>query len=195
MMADNKTNKLHFVGYGFLILFAYIIQFTPMMIEVLGAYPMPLLMLTVIIAMFERDLTAGIFGLICGMLTDINMVNGSGLHAIVYMFTAVIISLLIETLLQNNVLSLLLISAVTFFANSLVELFTKSVLTSGILTLYTATYLRSAVYSFIAIIPLYLLFALIFGHALKYKPPQGIIPSKLKKYRKNNKNIYRRKGY
>lgn len=193
---DNSKRALNFVGYGVIIALGYFIQFTPFMVSIYGAYPMPLLMVTVIIAMFESDLTAGIIGLICGLLTDINMINGSGLHAIVYMFAAVLISLLIETLLQNNVLSLVFISIITFFANSGIELLTKSKLTDGLLPTYFNHYFISAVLSIVFIIPCYLLFALIFGHELRYKRPVGVINSKLKKYRpETKKRANRNKGY
>lgn len=193
---DNNKRAPGYVGYGVLILAAYFIQFAPFMVKIYGAYPMPLLMVTVIIAMFESDLTAGIIGLICGLLTDINMINGSGLHAIVYMFAAVLISLLIETLLQNNVLSLLFISVITFIVNSIVELLTKSKLTDGILSTYLNHYFLSAVLSVLFIIPGYLLFALAFGHKLLCKRPVGVIGSRLKKYRPAKKKLSdRNKGY
>lgn len=193
---DNSKRALNFVGYGVIIALGYFIQFTPFMIKIFGAYPMPLLMVTVIIAMFESDLCAGIIGLICGLLTDINMINGAGLHAVVYMFAAVLISLLIETLLQNNVLSLVFISIITFFANSGIELLTKSKLTDGLLPTYFNHYFLSAVLSIAFIIPCYLLFALIFGHKLRYKRPVGVINSRLKKYRIEKKKLSdRTKGY
>ena len=193
---DNNRRALNFVGYGVLILLAYFIQFTPLMVRIYGEYPMPLLMITVIIAMFESDLCAGVIGLICGLLTDINMINGAGLHAILYMFAAVLISLLIETLLQNNALSLIFISIITFFTNSFIELLTKAQLTDGILSTYFNHYFRSAVLSIAFIIPCYLLFALVFGHKLRYKRPQGIINSRLKKYRPAKKKLSdRNKGY
>lgn len=166
------------------------------MVKIFGAYPMPLLMITVIIAMFESDLTAGIIGLICGLLTDINMINGAGLHALIYMFAAVLISLLIETLLQNNALSLIFISIFTFLINSVIELLTKAKLTDGILTTYFNHYFISALLSVIFIIPCYFLFSLVFGHKLRYKRPQGVMNSKLKKYRPAKKKISdRNKGY
>lgn len=193
---DNNRRALSFVGYGVLVLLAYFIQFTPFMVRIYGEYPMPMLMITVIIAMFESDLCAGAIGLICGLLTDINMINGAGLHAILYMFAAVLISLLIETLLQNNALSLIFISIITFFTNSFVELLTKSQLTDGIFGTYFNHYFRSAVLSIVFIIPCYLLFALVFGHKLRYKRPQGIINSRLKKYRPAKKKMSdRNKGY
>lgn len=193
-MANNRR-VLSFVGYGLLILAAYFIQFTPFMVKIYGAYPMPMLMVTLIISMFESDLCAGIIGLICGLLTDINMINGSGLHAIVYMFAAVLISLLIETLLQNNVLSLLFISIITFIVNSVVELLTKAKLTDGLLSAYFNNFFISAVLSVLFIIPCYLLFALVFGHKLLYKRPAGVINSRLKKYRPAKKLSDRNKGY
>mgnify|MGYP004607928565 FL=1 len=192
---DNQRNYLRYIGYGLLIMLMYLIQFTPLMFPIFGQYPMPLLMSVIIISMFENDLTAGIIGLICGMLTDINTVNGSGLHAILYMFTAVAISLLIETLLQNNVLSLVCVSSITLFINSVVEILTKSKITSGFLSLYSSTFLISAIISFVLIIPYYLIFALLFGHRLIYKRPSGVIHSKLKQYRPKKQKVARKKDY
>lgn len=194
---NSQKRPVVYVGYGILILAAYLVQFTPLMPRLFGAYPMPLLMVTVIAAMFERDMTAGIIGLCCGALSDIHMLNGSGLHAILYMFAAVIISLLVETLLQNNLLGLCCVSAVVFAVNSLIELVTKSGLTSGFFSLYIGSYFRSAVLSFVFTVPLYYLIGWIFGYPLRYKRPVGVINSRLKKYRADRKKrgAVNRKGY
>ena len=192
---DNKKRILHYIGYAVIILLAYFIQFSPLMAPILGAYPMPLFMTVIIMSMFERDLQSGIIGLICGILTDINAVNGSGLHALVYMFIAVFISLFVETLLQNNILSLICISLPALFINSLIELFTKTTVTSGAFQLYMSTFLKSAILSFIFIITYYLIFRPIFGKALKFEKPQGVIHSRLKKYRVKKKKAVNKKGY
>ena len=81
---DNNKRAPGYVGYGVLILAAYFIQFAPFMVKIYGAYPMPLLMVTVIIAMFESDLTAGIIGLICGL----RFVHNSRLSAFCACFRA-----------------------------------------------------------------------------------------------------------
>lgn len=192
---DNKKRMFHYIGYAFIILLAYFIQFAPLMAPILNAYPMPLFMTVIVMAMFERDLQAGIIGLVCGILTDINMANGSGLHALIYMFIAVFISLFIETLLQNNTLSLIFISVPTLLINSLIELLTKTSITSGALQLYLNSFLISAVLSFIFIIPYYLIFRAIFGKSLKFEKPQGVIHSKLKKYRVKKKKTVNKKGF
>lgn len=198
-MSDNVKKWLRYASYGILMLVGYFVQFTPFMIPVFGSYPMPLLMLCIIIAMFEKDITAAVCGLACGLLTDINCINGNGLHALLYMFAAVLISLLIKTLLQNNMLSLICISAIAFGINSVVEMLTKSALSEGAVSLYFSFFFKNAVYSFVAIIPSYIIFALIFGHSLHYKKPKGIVAlrNENKKSRKNNDTdkVKLNKGY
>ena len=91
-MYQYLKDHLRFVAYAIFIFAAYIIQFTPFMFPIFNCYPMPILSLVIVFSMFEKNFTASVLGLICGMLSDINMINGNGLHALVYMFSALCIS-------------------------------------------------------------------------------------------------------
>ena len=185
---------LRYCGYILCILLAYIIQFTPFMIPIGGVYPTPLFLLVIVIAMHEHDLTASVFGLIAGLLTDVSVYNGHGLHALTYMLAGLACSLLIEILLQNNFLSLLFISTPLLLLHSIVEFLTKSTLTDGALQLYFRFYLASAFYSLVLVIPIYFVFRLIFRHGNRRQRLHGILPKKAERKQKIHRTSYSKKG-
>lgn len=181
--ANNGIKKLNHLGYGLLLIATYFVQTTPFMIKINNSYPNVILILLILVAMFESNTYGAIFGLFAGMLVDINAVNGSGLHAITYMLTGFICSLLIGRFLQNNIISLLTIGAITLLIHSVIELLTKSTLTSRFIKLYFNSYFNSVIYSFFVLILSYYIFAFSFGFKLFYKKPTGIYSKQLKKKR------------
>ena len=72
----------------------YLIQYTPLMISVGGAYFSPLFILVLCFASHENDFRSMIFGLICGMLTDLNSLTVPGYHAVLYMLFALVVRFL-----------------------------------------------------------------------------------------------------
>lgn len=194
-MYQYLKDHLRFVAYAIFIFAAYIIQFTPFMFPIFNCYPMPILSLVIVFSMFEKNFTASVLGLICGMLSDINMINGNGLHALVYMFSALALSLLVQAFFKNNCLSLTVIAFFVFMLNSVFEFLTKATLTSGALDLYISRFWGSAVYSIVITVPIYLTVALVLGHRLKYTKPKGILPDNNKKHSLWNKNTKNLKGF
>ena len=78
-METKKRNRyLLFLGYGIMTVLAYAVQFTPLLPRIFGAYPAPLLLLVIIVAMHENDWCGMLYGMLCGMLTDLNALTPPG---------------------------------------------------------------------------------------------------------------------
>ncbi|MBQ2676360.1 MAG: rod shape-determining protein MreD [Clostridia bacterium] len=179
MTTQHKHKYLRFIGYSLLLLVCFIVQTVPFMIKIGNAYPNPMLILTIIIAMYEGDKIGTGFGLASGILMDLVSVNGSGFHAITYMLTGLACGLLVEILVQNNIISAFVLGIATLGVNSVLEWLFKSLFSGLSINLYFSVYFPSAIYSLAILIPAYLLFSKIFGFKIRYKPPSGLPWGKL----------------
>ena len=179
-MESKKRNRyLLFLGYGIMTILAYVVQFTPLMPCVFGAYPTPLLLLVIIVAMHENDWCGMIYGMLCGMLTDLNSLTPPGFYAVLYLCIGLICSLLVELLVQNNVISLLCVGGSVLLIHSVINCLVGAGFFFFFWLLYFTFYLRCAVYNLLALLVLYILFKLIFGFDIRYKKPRGVYPKKL----------------
>ena len=167
-----EKKRLRYAGFAAILLFAWIIQFTPRaMPEIFGAYPQPVLMIVICIAMLDGDLPGASFGAVAGMMIDSVSQNGSGVHALLYMLTGIFCGLMVENLMQNNLLSCLALTGVSAFFNITANWLLK---TAGKPGNYILSYLQDCIpamiYTVIAIIPVYLIFNRVFGRK-KFIPP------------------------
>lgn len=80
---EGKLKFLRYVAYAIEIIVLYVISGTPgFMPEIMGAKPLLLLPVAITIAVFESEITAMIFGLICGALCDVGFGTDIGFYTI-----------------------------------------------------------------------------------------------------------------
>lgn len=108
---DNKPKYIRRAIYALLIGGAVLLQNScGGLLEIFGARVLLVLPLCVSVAMFEREVTAALFGALAGVLWDISS-SADGFNAIVIMIICAICSLLISHLMRNNVLTALVLSS------------------------------------------------------------------------------------
>ncbi len=80
---EGKLKFLRFVAYAIEIVTLYVLSGTPGFLpEILGVKPLLLLPVAITIAVFESEVTAMIFGVICGSLCDIGFGTSIGFYTI-----------------------------------------------------------------------------------------------------------------
>ena len=107
---DNKPKIFRWVIYAIFILTAILLQNAcGVFLEVFGARGILVLPLIISISMFEREVPAGLFGAISGIILDIS--NGKdGFNAIVLMILCATVSVLVTHLMQKNIVTALVLS-------------------------------------------------------------------------------------
>ena len=94
------------IGYGFMVLFFYILQTaTDSPARAYGHTPEFMLLLTLAVAFRESETFAGFFGLICGFLADALSGGAVGMQAVFYMFLAYFLAVALQTLFRPLFLS------------------------------------------------------------------------------------------
>lgn len=108
---DNKPKYIRWAIYVALIAVAVLLQNSKGgLLEIFGARVFLSIPLCVVIAMFEREVTAALFGALAGVMWDISS-GVDGFNAIVLMTLCSICSLLISHLMRNNVLTSLVLGS------------------------------------------------------------------------------------
>lgn len=102
---ENRPKIMRRVVFFFLILGVGIIQISGVLPDVFGLEFLPLLALTVTVGMFERETYGMIFGLLAGVLCDINNATGDGVYALFFALTGFVCGLLMTYLMMNNLLT------------------------------------------------------------------------------------------
>ena len=108
---NNKPKYIRYAIYVAVIVIATILQNSPGGIpEVLGARALVILPACVSIAMFEREIAAGVFGVVAGCLWDVSS-GTDGNNAFVLLVVCAVCSLLISHFMRNNVLTALVLGS------------------------------------------------------------------------------------
>ncbi len=102
---ENRPKILRRVVFFFLILGVGILQISGVLPDFFGLELLPLLALTVTVGMFERETYGLIFGLLAGVLCDINNATGDGVYALLFALTGFTCGLLMTYLMMNNLLT------------------------------------------------------------------------------------------
>lgn len=102
---ENKPVIERRIVFFFLILFSGILQISDLLPEFFGFRFLPLLPLTVTIGMFERETYGLSFGLLAGILWDINCAEGDGVYALLFALAGFVSGLLMTYLMMNNLLT------------------------------------------------------------------------------------------
>lgn len=107
-----KARYWQWGGYGLLILLTCIVQSTPRLIpELFGAKPLPVIPLTVCIAMFTGPVGGAAAGVAIGFLWDMYALDRLlGYHSLLLLVVGCAVGLLIQLLMRNNLLSAVLLT-------------------------------------------------------------------------------------
>lgn len=161
---NNKPKYIRYAIYGAVMLLVVLLQNSRGALpEILGGRAMLALPFVVAIAMQEREIAAAVFGAVAGALLDVSSVN-DGFNTLVLMAIAVICSLFISRIMQNNIVTALVLNSgavvlyfVLYIAVNL--LMTETPLTSRILVGF---YLPSIIYTMVFVPVFYFIVKSIF---------------------------------
>lgn len=101
-MPETYKGKVKWVVYALLLLLFYVLQTTPLFLQILGIKPVLIVPFIVCLALFESEAAAAIFGIFGGLLWDLSSGRVFGFHAIILMCCCVCIALLVMYLMRNN---------------------------------------------------------------------------------------------
>ncbi|HIT53630.1 MAG TPA: rod shape-determining protein MreD [Candidatus Fimivicinus intestinavium] len=109
---EKKQVYLRWAITALVILLVSLVQNTGGLLpKIYGVSAMPLIPLTVCIAMLERETAGACFGMFAGMLWDAVTVRGDGFHAVVLLLTGCACGLLLHYLMRMNFVTALLLAA------------------------------------------------------------------------------------
>ena len=108
---DKRPRIIRDIIYILLIIIAAVLQNTDgMFFEPFGARAFLIIPLVAVIAMFEREVSAALFGVLAGAILDISS-GHDGFNALVLMILCAVCSLLISHFMQNNIVTALALGA------------------------------------------------------------------------------------
>lgn len=148
---NNKPKYIRYVIYIVVIVIAAILQNSPGGIpEILGARAFVILPACVSIAMFEREISAAVFGVFAGLLWDVSS-GSDGNNAFLLLIICAVCSLLIIHFMRNNILTALVLGSggivVYNLAHIIFDIWLKG---AGIsFKQFLAFYLTSGIYTLI----------------------------------------------
>ena len=147
-----------------ILLILFLLQTTPGLLPVIGkASAMLLVPAVVCIGMFERETAGAFFGLFAGLLWDTVSAQPTGFHSIILMCLGCISGLLITHLMQNSLLSGILLSALGIILHTMLYWVIFVLLRgyTGALTLLYQQFLPSMLYTALFIPLLYFIIRLL----------------------------------
>lgn len=117
-----------------------------------------LLPLTVIIAMFEKELAGILYGALAGCLWDVSTATADGMKALFLALTGCICGLLIRYIMRNNLLSAIVLCAAANLVHNLLHWLIYVVPNAdGMFSALLRFYIPQILLSTLTVIPLYLL--------------------------------------
>lgn len=177
----NNKKRYHLFDvliYSVLLIIAFFLQSTSLLFKYNTPSPSLILTVVLVVSFYENYWFSAIFGLAGGIMLDIISTNNSGFHALVYMLTGFICSLILEAFLQNNFAAFVVISVPVIIIHQFLEIISSSGFTGGIFTLFAKHYLIVAIYTFATSFALYLVFRFAFKKYERFTKPKGIINNK-----------------
>lgn len=106
-----------YLAYSLEILLLFVLGSTPKLLpQLFGAVPCLLVSLALAIAVFENELPAMFFGLVCGALTDLGFSNSIGTFAIGLTIVCFIIGFCANNLVATNFLGVMVTATVVITA-------------------------------------------------------------------------------
>lgn len=110
----NRFNFVKYTAFSLEILICYILQSnSSLTLEVFGGRPVLMIPAALTIAIFEGEIPAIVFGVICGLLADLGYSGPMGFYAIMLMILCYTVSILMENYIRTNLLTAVLAGAVS----------------------------------------------------------------------------------
>lgn len=160
MAVYKNRHYLHYVAIGLVIVVLFLLQnSTDILPRLFSVSPLPIIPAVICIAMFERETTGLVVGLISGILMDINSIQICGFNAIVLLILGCGCGLLVTYLFTNSPISAFFLSGCACVAYYLIY-FIIFVLFAGVNEpyLYFFRYtLVGALYTWLYTLPIYLI--------------------------------------
>ncbi len=102
---ENKPKIMRRIVFFFLILGFGVLQNSGVLPDFFGLKLLPLLPLTVTVGMFERETYGLSFGLLAGILWDMNTATADGAYAFLFALAGFVCGLLMTYLMMNNLIT------------------------------------------------------------------------------------------
>lgn len=110
-MFEKNDTPFKIILYALFTLVLYLMQSVPALgVRFMGTSPELLLTVTVAVAFFENETFSAFFGLAAGLLSDIITGGTVGKSAVLFMFAAFFISVLLQTLFRKMFLTYILMT-------------------------------------------------------------------------------------
>lgn len=103
-----KIMVVKYVTYSLLMLVLYVIQTDPQLFSISGIKPVLVLPFAISVAMFDRQLAGGLFGLFAGILCDTSSNVLFGFQSILYLVICTAVGLLVVYFMQPSVINSLI---------------------------------------------------------------------------------------
>ena len=111
----SKFSKfIRYMAFLLEVLLCYVVQSTPgLSLEVFGGRPILLVPLALTIAVFEEEIPAITFGVICGLMADSGYSGPVGYYAIMLAVLCYIVSILMENYIHTNLRTTMIIATLS----------------------------------------------------------------------------------
>lgn len=155
---EGKLRFLRYIAYIIEIVVLYIVSGTPgFMPEIMGVKPVLLLPVALTIAVFESEITAMIFGLLCGCLCDIGFGTDIGLYAISLTVLCFIFGYCARNFFVTNFLNAMVIGVLTIITLLCLHFLIYCVIPGlpDLGDLFLRRYLIRIIYTLVFLPPLY----------------------------------------
>jgi rod shape-determining protein MreD len=154
-----NKNLLKWVVYTLAVILIAVIQGTPHMLPAIeGAIPVIVIPCVISIAMFEGETAGTAFGILGGLLWDLESGRVFGFNALFLMIICIAVGLLIQQLFRNTIVSALIFCIAAAFIHEFVTWFFFAYLTGNeeFVFAFLRIILPTAAYTLIFILPFYL---------------------------------------
>ncbi len=158
--------RVKYVLYCLWIVLLHCIGYSPLSpLAIGGAYPYLSLIPVIFIAVHEGNFIGSIFGVITGLLVDVNATDGEGFNALIYLIAGFFCGYFCEYVLQKNTLGAVILSFVTPCFVAFAKWANSG---SGFyFPLFTSFYLKNAICTFAFALLLYGIFKVTTGNRNK----------------------------
>lgn len=153
---NNKAKYIRYAIYGAVMVMVVFLQNSRGALpEIMGGRAMLLLPFIVAVSMHEREISAAVFGAAGGALLDVSSVN-DGFNTLVIMVIAVVCSLFISRIMQNNIVTALVLNSGAVVVYYVLYIFVNLLLSGTPVTsrILSGFYLPSLVYT-VVFVPLF----------------------------------------
>jgi rod shape-determining protein MreD len=155
---QNK-NLLKWTAYTLVVLLAAILQGTPNLFIIAGVMPLLIIPCVIAISMFEGETPGAVFGILGGLIWDIESGRAFGYNALFLMIMCIAAALLIQNLFRNTIASAFIFCICAVALHEFITWFFFIYLTGDerFVFAFLRIILPTAAYTVIFVLPIYFL--------------------------------------